>query len=151
MTACWSTPVINAHGVFYGTFETYYYPSKKPTNESIRLLHRAAILIALALDLQNEHQRRLAINDKHDSFFKHHPDGCFELDFEGKFVSVNLASLQLSGFPEEKFEEYIIATGYILNINQLQSLLLIRHSKERPSILKYKPTKMRTVKLTGSI
>lgn len=102
MTACWSTPVINAQGVFYGTFETYYYPSKKPTDESIRLLHRAAALIALALDLQNERQRRLAIYDKHDSFFKHHPDGCFELDFEGKFVSVNLASLQLSGFPEEK-------------------------------------------------
>ncbi|MHA3058259.1 sensor domain-containing protein [Acinetobacter sp. ANC 5584] len=102
MTACWSTPVINAQGILYGTFETYYYQSKKPTDESIRLLHRAAALIALALDLQNERQRRVAINDKHDSFFKHHPDGCFELDFEGKFVSVNLASLQLSGFPEEE-------------------------------------------------
>ncbi len=102
--ACWSMPVLNAQGVLYGTFGTYYRHAKHPTEENIKLLRRAAALIALAIDHQHERQQRLAINEKYSSFFQHHPDAVFELDLQGYILDANLTSKTITGFALEDIQ-----------------------------------------------
>ena len=100
--ACWSTPIINAKGKFYGTFGTYYRTSKCPTENHIKLLRHAASLLALSMDLNEERQQRLAINDKYQSFFIHHPDAIFEHDLNGIISAVNLASKEITELNAEQ-------------------------------------------------
>lgn len=102
LNACWSTPIINAKGKFYGTFGTYYRTSKCPTENHIKLLRHAASLLALSMDLNEERQQRLAINDKYQSFFIHHPDAIFEHDLNGIISAVNLASKEITELNAEQ-------------------------------------------------
>ena len=42
--------------------------SPKPTKHNIRLLEQAASLVALAIELDDERQQKIAINEKYSSF-----------------------------------------------------------------------------------
>lgn len=98
IAACWSVPIINAQGVLYGTFATYYRHPKPPTDFHIKLLQRAASLVALGMDLHDERRQKIAMHEKYRSFFDHHPDGVFEHDLEGYIRDANMTSKQISGF-----------------------------------------------------
>jgi len=64
LSSCWSMPIINASDILYGTFATYYRTPKIPTEHHIQLLQQAAKLVALAIELDQERQKRHELNEK---------------------------------------------------------------------------------------
>ena len=58
LAACWSVPLIDTRGNLLGTFATYYREPRKPTDDDIKLIRRAAGLVVLAITHQNEVSRR---------------------------------------------------------------------------------------------
>ncbi|MHA3081318.1 bifunctional diguanylate cyclase/phosphodiesterase [Acinetobacter sp. ANC 5502] len=102
IAACWSFPIINAEGTLYGTFGTYYRKSKTPTENEIKILHHAASLTALGMDLHYERQHRNAMNDKYHSFFNHYPNATYEHDLKGNIIKVNMTSKLINGFEIEQ-------------------------------------------------
>jgi diguanylate cyclase (GGDEF)-like protein/PAS domain S-box-containing protein len=98
LSSCWSSPIINASNILYGTFATYYRTPHIPTEQDIQLLQQAATLVALAIELDNERQQRLALNEKYSSFYTYHPDVIFELDLQGHVLNTNLACHEITGF-----------------------------------------------------
>jgi GAF domain-containing protein len=112
LTSCWSMPVLGTRGELYGTFATYYRTVKKPSDIEINLLQRAAILVSLAIEIDQERKQKLLIDDKYSSFFKYHPDAVFEVDLEGYIVSANVASEKITGFLEKISKGNIIVILY---------------------------------------
>ncbi|MGE8564287.1 MAG: EAL domain-containing protein [Acinetobacter bohemicus] len=104
LSSCWSTPIISAKGILYGTFGTYYRIKREPTEQNINLLLQAAALVALAIELDNERQQKLAINEKYSSFYTYHPDVIFEFDTEGYVINTNIACREITGFSEEQIQ-----------------------------------------------
>ena len=104
LSSCWSTPIISASDVLYGTFATYYRTPKIPTESHIRLLQQAANLVALAIELDHERQKGQAINEKYCSFYTYHPDIIFELDLQGYVLNTNIACQEITGFSEEQIQ-----------------------------------------------
>ncbi|MFU8785008.1 EAL domain-containing protein [Aliidiomarina sp.] len=102
LKACWATPVIGANNDLKGTFSAYFREPRKPTEREIKLIKRAASMIALAFDHQREHTLRNELNERYASLFRNHPDAVFELDMNGNFVAANDATTKLSGFPERQ-------------------------------------------------
>lgn len=102
IAACWSFPIINAKGTLYGTFGTYYRKPRTPTDNDLKILHQAAALTALGMDLHYERQQRNAIKDKYHSFFAHHPDAVFEHNLQGSITKVNITSKIINGFEIEQ-------------------------------------------------
>ena len=102
--SCWSTPIISAKGILYGTFGTYYRTEKKPTEKNINLLLQAAALVALAIELDDERQQKIAINEKYSSFYTHHPDVIYEIDLKGYILNTNIACHEITGFSPEKIQ-----------------------------------------------
>lgn len=64
LAACWSTPLIDTSGNVLGTFATYYRDKRKPTDEEIKLIRRAASLVVLAITHQQEVSRRESTEEK---------------------------------------------------------------------------------------
>lgn len=104
LSTCWSTPIISAGGVLYGTFAAYYRTPQKPDEQHIRLLQQAAVWVALAIELDYERQRRLAMTEKYSSFYTYHPDVIFELDQQGYIVSTNITARKITGYSEEQIQ-----------------------------------------------
>lgn len=102
IAACWSFPIINSERALYGTLATYYRTPKTPTEKEIQLLHHAAALTALGMELHYERQHRNAMNDKYHSFFNHHPDAVYEHNLKGNITKVNITSKLISGFEIEQ-------------------------------------------------
>lgn len=100
LSSCWSTPIISASDILYGTFATYYRTPKVPTEPHIQLLQQAANLVALAIELDRERQKGQAINEKYCSFYTYHPDIIFELDLQGYVLNTNIACQVITGFSE---------------------------------------------------
>jgi diguanylate cyclase (GGDEF)-like protein/PAS domain S-box-containing protein len=104
LSSCWSMPIINARNILYGTFGTYYRTPKKPTKHNIRLLEQAASLVALAIELDDERQQKIAINEKYSSFYNYHPDVILELDLQGYVLNTNIACREITGFSQEQIQ-----------------------------------------------
>lgn len=102
MISWWSMPIINAKGTIYGAFVIYYRPPKKISEKNIRNLQQAGALIALALEIENERQQKIAINEKYSSFYNYHPDAIFELDTQGFVLNTNIACKEITGFSEDQ-------------------------------------------------
>lgn len=98
LSSCWSMPIINASDILYGTFATYYRTPKIPTEPHIQLLQQAAKLVALAIELDQERQKRHELNEKYSSFYTYHPDIIFELDLQGHVLNTNIACEEITGF-----------------------------------------------------
>ncbi|MHA3099207.1 bifunctional diguanylate cyclase/phosphodiesterase [Acinetobacter brisouii] len=128
LNACWSTPIINAHGKLYGTFGTYYRSPKCPTSTHIKLIRHAASLVALSMDLHADRQQRLALDDKYRSFFTYHPDAIFEHNLEGIIIDVNLACEEITKFNLEQaqglhFSKFICAEFHTIAQNAFEQTL----------------------------
>jgi diguanylate cyclase (GGDEF)-like protein/PAS domain S-box-containing protein len=104
LSSCWSTPIISAKNILYGTFGTYYRTPKEPTEHNISLLQQAASLVALAIELDDERQQKIAINEKYSSFYNYHPDVIFELDIKGYVINTNIACREITGFTQEQIQ-----------------------------------------------
>ncbi|MCH8492992.1 MAG: EAL domain-containing protein [Idiomarina sp.] len=102
LKACWAAPVIGANSDLKGTFSAYFREPRKPTEREIKLIKRAASMIALAFDHQRERSLRNELNERYASLFRNHPDAVFELDMNGNFIAANAATEKLSGFPERQ-------------------------------------------------
>lgn len=104
MTSWWSMPIINAKGTVYGTFTIYYRPPKNISEKNIKYLQQAGALIALALEIENERQLKIAINEKYSSFYDYHPDAIFELNTKGYVLNTNIACKRITGFAEQQIK-----------------------------------------------
>lgn len=104
LSGCWSMPIISASDVLYGTFATYYRTPKVPTPENIQLLQHAVKLVALAIELDLERQKRQELNEKYSSFYTYHPDIIFELDLQGHILNTNIACEQITGFSKQQIQ-----------------------------------------------
>lgn len=104
LSTCWSTPIISATGVLYGTFATYYRTQRKISQYNLDLLQQAAALVSLAIELNDERQRRLGMNEKYSSYYTYHPDVIFELDMQGHILNTNIACREITGFSEEQIQ-----------------------------------------------
>lgn len=102
LSSCWSMPIINASDILYGTFSTYYRAPKIPTEQHIELLKQAAKLVALAIELDQERQKRQELNEKYCSFYTYHPHIIFELDLQGNMLTTNIACEEITGFSKEQ-------------------------------------------------
>ncbi|MEK5768251.1 sensor domain-containing protein [Acinetobacter schindleri] len=102
ITNWWSIPIINTKGTVYGAFIIYYRPPKKPSEKTNNLIQQAGTLIALALEIENERQQKIAINEKYSSFYNYHPDAIFELDTQGFVLNTNIACKEITGFSEDQ-------------------------------------------------
>ncbi|WP_455597969.1 bifunctional diguanylate cyclase/phosphodiesterase [Acinetobacter pecorum] len=102
LSSCWSMPIINASDILYGTFSTYYRAPKIPTEQHIELLQQAAKLVALAIELDQERQKRQELNEKYCSFYTYHPHIIFELDLQGHMLTTNIACEEITGFSKEQ-------------------------------------------------
>ena len=102
LAACWAAPMIGADNELKGTFSAYFREPRKPTEREIKLIKRAASMIALAFDHQRERSLRNELNERYASLFRNHPDAVFELDINGNIVATNAATATLSGFPEHQ-------------------------------------------------
>ncbi|MFV5507838.1 EAL domain-containing protein [Acinetobacter sp. 197] len=102
LSSCWSMPIINASDILYGTFSTYYRAPKIPTEQHIELLKQAAKLVALAIELDQERQKRQELNEKYCSFYTYHPHIIFELDLQGHMLTTNIACEEITGFSKEQ-------------------------------------------------
>lgn len=65
LAACWSTPLVKNNGQLLGTFATYYREKRRPTDDEIQLIRRAAGLVVLAITHQ-ENERLLNQYSTHD-------------------------------------------------------------------------------------
>ena len=102
LSSCWSMPIINASDILYGTFSTYYRAPKIPTEQHIELLQQAAKLVALAIELDQERQKRQELNEKYCSFYTYHPHIIFELDLQEHMLTTNIACEEITGFSKEQ-------------------------------------------------
>lgn len=102
LSSCWSMPIINASDILYGTFSTYYRAPKIPTEQHIELLQQATKLVALAIELDQERQKRQELNEKYCSFYTYHPHIIFELDLQGHMLTTNIACEEITGFSKEQ-------------------------------------------------
>lgn len=104
LASCWSMPIVSATGILYGTFATYYRNLTLPTEDNISFLQKAAALVALAIELDDERQQKIALNEKYSSFYTYHPDVVFELDIHGYMLNTNIACFKILGFSEKQIQ-----------------------------------------------
>lgn len=122
LISCWSMPIVSTAGVLYGTFATYYRTSPLPTKYNISILQKAAALVALAIEFEDERQQRIAVNEKYSSFYTYHPDVVFELDIHGYMLNTNIACFKILGFSEEQMQGQHYCTFVPIEYHELVNM-----------------------------
>ncbi|WPZ02533.1 EAL domain-containing protein [Idiomarina sp. OXR-189] len=102
LEACWSYPIIDANGVFYGTFATYYRQPRSPEAEEIELIKRLSQLTAVIFSFHTERSNYQLLSSRFGSLFTQHPDAIFEIDTEGYFLLANQSTLKIAGVSENE-------------------------------------------------
>ncbi|HLD65100.1 MAG TPA: PAS domain S-box protein, partial [Pseudomonas sp.] len=102
LRACWSIPLIAHHGAVLGTFAIYQRQVLEPNDEQLQLLGTAGQLAAIAIEHQHDRHRLQESEQRYRSLFTFNPDPVFSLDREGRFLSLNQAGCDLSGYREEQ-------------------------------------------------
>lgn len=108
LAACWSTPLIDTSGKLLGTFATYYREKRKPTNEEIKLIRRAASLVVLAITHQQEVTLRETTEEQLrilERGVQSSSNGMVMVDAQDPampLVFVNEAFLQITGYSREE-------------------------------------------------
>ncbi|WP_211310896.1 EAL domain-containing protein [Halomonas denitrificans] len=100
LAACWSVPVISAEDELLGTLDTYFATPRAPGEHEEAQLHRAAGLVALAIERHRDRRARLEVEQRFRSLFTRLPDAVFEFDLQGRFLSCNAAATRITGFSE---------------------------------------------------
>lgn len=102
LKACWSYPIIDKNGVFYGTFATYYRQHRAPRTQEVELLKRLSELTALVLSYHIDRSNHQALTSRFSSLFNQHPDAIFEINRDGCFASINSSALNIAGLSESE-------------------------------------------------
>ncbi|WP_245784179.1 EAL domain-containing protein [Halomonas korlensis] len=112
LRACWSCPVIASDDRLLGTFATYYRVVGGPEERELELLHKAAELVALAIERHQDRRALWESEQRYRSLFAYNPDAVFSLDLTGHFATANATCSEITGFTNEAiigahFSEFI--------------------------------------------
>lgn len=102
LRACWSTPMLDAHGHVLGTLAIYHREVHQPDAHEFEMVDTLTHLAGLVIErVQREHQ--LGVNEQvYRSLFEQNPDGVYSLDLHGNFLSVNDRVAQMSGYSRDE-------------------------------------------------
>lgn len=104
VAACWSAPLVDSSGNLLGTFATYYRDSRKPSDDELRLIRRAAGLSVLAIthlrevDLRKSTQGRLRLLERGIESSSNGVVMADARDPEMPLVYANKAFLNMTGY-----------------------------------------------------
>lgn len=100
LRAGWSQPLLTQDGRLLGTFAVYYQTPGAPSHEQRRPIEQTAVLVALAIE-RDQDRRKLRENEqRYRSLFTYHPDAVFSLDQNGVLLSANRVACDVTGVPE---------------------------------------------------
>ncbi len=96
--ACWSQPILSAHGKVLGTVAIYSRHAYKPTPDDLQMLEEEAILAALAID-NTKAEARLQLAA---SVFNHAREGIVITDASGTIIEINDTFTHITGYSREE-------------------------------------------------
>lgn len=100
--ACWSIPLISHKGEVLGSLAIYHRQPSSPDDEQLQLIATAGQLAAIAIARRHDRRRLEESEQRYRSLFTFNPDPVFSLDLSGKYLSMNQAGCELSGYAEEE-------------------------------------------------
>ncbi|HSP58994.1 MAG TPA: EAL domain-containing protein, partial [Halomonas sp.] len=101
LRACWSCPVIASDDRLLGTFATYYRVIGSPEAHELERMHKAAELVALAIERQQDRRSLWESEQRYRSLFAYNPDAVFSLDLTGHFATANATCSEITGLANE--------------------------------------------------
>ncbi|WP_250148118.1 EAL domain-containing protein [Halomonas jincaotanensis] len=101
LRACWSCPVIASDGRVLGTFATYYRVIGSPDEHELEQIHKAAELVALAIERQQDRHSLWQSEQRYRSLFAYNPDAVFSLDPMGHVDTANATCGEITGLDNE--------------------------------------------------
>jgi diguanylate cyclase (GGDEF)-like protein/PAS domain S-box-containing protein len=101
LLACWSCPVIASDDRLLGTFATYYRVTGPPDERELERIHKAAELVALAIERQQDRRALWESEQRYRSLFAYNPDAVFSLDLTGHFATANATCSEITGLANE--------------------------------------------------
>ncbi|SDH85493.1 hypothetical protein SAMN05216603_11528 [Pseudomonas benzenivorans] len=100
--ACWSIPLISHKGEVLGSLAIYHRQPTSPDDEQLQLIATAGQLAAIAIARQHDRLRLQESEQRYRSLFTFNPNPVFSLDLSGRYLSMNQAGCELSGYAEEE-------------------------------------------------
>jgi PAS domain-containing protein len=98
-SACWSEPVIGAHGQLLGTFTAYYRTPARPHEEYLGLVTQGARLTALIIEHLRNAQELSSSLDTFRGIFDSISEALLIQAADHCFLYANASAEQLFGFP----------------------------------------------------
>jgi PAS domain S-box-containing protein len=98
-SACWSEPVIGAHGQLLGTFTAYYRTPARPHEEYLGLVTQGARLTALIIEHLRNAQELSSSLDTFRGIFDSISEALLIQAADHRFLYANASAEQLFGFP----------------------------------------------------
>lgn len=99
--ACWSIPLRSNQGYALGSLAIYHHKVMTPSDEQLQLLDNAAQLTSIAIEREQDRQRRQTSEQRFRSLFSFSPNAVASLDLTGQFESLNHAAGELFGSGNE--------------------------------------------------
>jgi PAS domain S-box-containing protein len=112
--ACWSRPIVSAHGEVLGTFALYYHRSHVPNERENSLIEVAVHLAGIALESKRAHEALRQSEKQYRDLVETSNDLIWSVDAEGRCTFVNRGAAQrILGYePEEilghPFTEFMV-------------------------------------------
>lgn len=100
--ACWSIPLISHRNEVLGSLAIYHRLPQGPDDDQLQLIATAGQLAAIAIARRHDRRRLEESEQRYRSLFTFNPDPVFSLDLSGKYLSMNQAGCELSGYAEEE-------------------------------------------------
>ena len=102
LRACWSSPVLDAHGEVLGTFALYYREPGLPTEHHRHLISTATHLVAIAIDSRRLIDRLTVSEKRYRQLFDLAPEGIAVVDEGLRFLEVNSRLCTLLGYERDE-------------------------------------------------
>ncbi len=100
LRACWSHPIVSSTGGILGTFAMYYRQPQQPDASDLELITFAAHLAGMAIERTRTEAALRSSEQRLRALVQSAPMCIYEVDCDGRFVSMNPAGLRLHGFTQ---------------------------------------------------
>lgn len=97
LRACWSHPIVSSTGRILGTFAMYYRRPQRPDTSDLELITFAAHLAGVAIERTRTETALRSSEQRLRALVQNAPMCIYEVDGDGRFVSMNPAGLRLHG------------------------------------------------------
>lgn len=97
LRACWSHPIVSSVGGILGTFAMYYRQPQQPEPADLELITFAAHLAGIAIERTRTEAALRSSEQRLRALVQSAPMCIYEIDCDGRFVSMNPAGLRLHG------------------------------------------------------